>query len=227
MEQYRFDPYTGQPLNQRTGNNLTWLGNGYQTGGPAQYSQPPAQPQPSARVEQPGVIFRLVASYDEAKAVPTDFSGALIIMLDWAHGCIYTKALGDDGNPLFRTYRYDPRPLLRLPSLRWNTRRWKRWRACGRSWRQSNRNWRREEHPQRTRRRSPPVRGIRHERYDSEHYPAGGRRRKSHELGPAVFRRSERSGPKSGPGTAHDSGQVSSGAGADRPELGTGGRDHP
>lgn len=108
MEQYRFDPYTGQPFNQRTGNNRTWLGNGYQTGGPAQYSQPPAQPQPSARTEQPGVIFRPVASYDEAKAVPTDFSGALIIMLDWAHGCIYTKALGDDGNPLFRTYRYDP-----------------------------------------------------------------------------------------------------------------------
>lgn len=108
MEQYRFDPYTGQPLNQRTGNNRTWLGNGYQTGGPAQYSHPPAQPQPSARAEQSGVIFRPVASFDEAKAVPTDFSGALTIMPDWSHGYIYAKALGDDGNPLFRAYRYEP-----------------------------------------------------------------------------------------------------------------------
>ena len=104
MEQYRFDPYTGQPLTQtRPGNNRTWLGNGYQPGG---VPQPPVQP--LARTEQPGVIFRLVASFDEAKAVPTDFSGALIIMLDWAHGYIYAKALGDDGNPLFRAYRYEP-----------------------------------------------------------------------------------------------------------------------
>lgn len=105
MEQYRFDPYTGQPLTQRTGNNRTWLGNGYQTSGPAQYSQPPAQPQPSARAEQSGVIFRPVASFDEAKAVPTDFSGALTIMPDWSHGYIYAKALGDNGTPVFRTYR--------------------------------------------------------------------------------------------------------------------------
>lgn len=104
--EYRFDPYTGQPLNKmRPGNNRTWMGSGYQSGGTI---QAPPQPQPPARTEQPGVIFRPVASIDEAKAVPTDFSGALTIMPDWAHGYIYAKALGDDGNPIFRTYRYEP-----------------------------------------------------------------------------------------------------------------------
>lgn len=106
MEQYRYDPFTGQPLNQtRPAGNRTWLGSGYQPGGSI---QAPPQPQPPARPEQPGVIFRPVASYDEAKAVPTDFSGALTIMPDWAHGYIYAKALGDDGSPIFRTYRYEP-----------------------------------------------------------------------------------------------------------------------
>lgn len=70
MEQYRFDPYARQPLNPpRPVNNRTWLGGGYQPGGQAQ-----APDQPPARQEQPGVIFRPVASFDEAKAVPTDFS---------------------------------------------------------------------------------------------------------------------------------------------------------
>lgn len=104
MEQYRFDPYTGQPLNPpRPVNNRTWLGSGYQSGGQVQ-----APAQPPARQEQPSVIFRPVASFDEAKAVPTDFSGALTIMPDWSHGYIYAKALGDDGSPIFRSYRYEP-----------------------------------------------------------------------------------------------------------------------
>lgn len=101
--EYRFDPYTGQPLPQtRPANSRTWLGGG------SPQPQSAAQSQPPTRQEQPGVIFRQVASLDEAKAVPTDFSGALTIMPDWAHGYIYAKALGDDGNPLFRAYRYDP-----------------------------------------------------------------------------------------------------------------------
>lgn len=96
---YRFDPYTGQPLAQaRPVNNRTWLGSGYQPGGQA-------TAQPPVRQEQSGVIFRPVASFDEAKAVPTDFSGALTIMPDWGHGYIYAKALGDNGTPVFRAYR--------------------------------------------------------------------------------------------------------------------------
>ena len=40
---------------------------------------------------QTGFKVRPVASYDEAKAVPTDFMGNPIIMIDRAHGRIYTK----------------------------------------------------------------------------------------------------------------------------------------
>ena len=97
--EYRFDPYTGQPLPQaRPANSRTWLGGTSQP-------QPTPSPQPPARQEQPGVIFRQVASLDEAKAVHTDFSGALTIMPDWTHGYIYAKALGDNGTPVFRAYR--------------------------------------------------------------------------------------------------------------------------
>ena len=100
MEQYRFNPYTGEPL--RPANNRTWLGSGYQTGGVAQDQQGNTRP------NQPDVLVRPVASYDEAKAVPTDFSGVLTIMPDWTHGYIYAKALGGDGTPVFRAYRYEP-----------------------------------------------------------------------------------------------------------------------
>lgn len=40
---------------------------------------------------QMGFKVQPVASYDEAKAVPTDFMGNPIIMIDRAHGKIYTK----------------------------------------------------------------------------------------------------------------------------------------
>ena len=39
------------------------------------------------------LILLLVASVEEARAVQTDFSGALTIMPDTAHGYIYTKQL--------------------------------------------------------------------------------------------------------------------------------------
>lgn len=113
MEQYRFDPYTGQPLMSQSRPTVTrtWLGSGYQPGGQAQ-----APAQPTARQDLPGVIFRQVASLDEAKAVPTDFSGALTIMPDWGHGYIYAKALGDNGTPVFRAYRdVDSRPAQAAP----------------------------------------------------------------------------------------------------------------
>ncbi len=105
MEQpYRYDPYTGQPL--RNPSPRTWFDNGYSPQAhqqPAQNQQRPPQASP-----QSGVIFRPVASYDEAKAVSTDFAGALTIMPDWAHGYIYVNALGNDGTTVFRAYRYEP-----------------------------------------------------------------------------------------------------------------------
>ncbi len=63
--------------------------------------KPPMQQLPS------NYICRPVASEEEARAVPTDFSGATIVMVDTAHGSIYTKSLNPmDGSAMFATYRY-------------------------------------------------------------------------------------------------------------------------
>ncbi len=57
-----------------------------------QYQQ--QYPQQSVQLPQyPQHIVRPVASVEEARAVQTDFSGALTIMPDTAHGYIYTKQL--------------------------------------------------------------------------------------------------------------------------------------
>ncbi len=59
--------------------------------------------------QQPNVLFRPVASEEEARAVPTDFSGAVTIMTDFAHGRIYTKALNqNDGSSVFQVYAFQP-----------------------------------------------------------------------------------------------------------------------
>ncbi|MEY8386240.1 hypothetical protein AALC17_02950 [Oscillospiraceae bacterium 38-13] len=106
MEPYRFDPWTGMPLRQ----TRPWPDNSY-----SQRNAPKPPPQ-----EQPNVIVTRVASYDEAKAIPTDFSGVLRIMLDWTNGYIYAKALGNDGNPVFRKFRYEPdAPPSPVPQARY------------------------------------------------------------------------------------------------------------
>lgn len=56
----------------------------YQQQYPQQVAQQPQYPQH---------IVRPVASIEEARAVQTDFSGALTIMPDLSHGYIYTKQL--------------------------------------------------------------------------------------------------------------------------------------
>lgn len=56
-------------------------------------------------------ICRPVAGEEEARAVPTDFAGATTVMVDAAHGCIYTKALNPmDGTAIFQVYRIDNSP---------------------------------------------------------------------------------------------------------------------
>lgn len=55
---------------------------------PQQYTQQNVQ-----MPQYPQHIVRPVASVEEARAVQTDFSGALTIMPDTAHGYIYTKQL--------------------------------------------------------------------------------------------------------------------------------------
>ena len=55
---------------------------------------------------QPGMICRPVASEEEARAVPTDFSGATLVLTDFGHGRVYTKALNYmDGSAIFQVYQ--------------------------------------------------------------------------------------------------------------------------
>lgn len=52
------------------------------------------------------MICRPVASEDEARAVLTDFGGAVTIMPDFAHGRIYTKMLNqNDGTSIFNVFQ--------------------------------------------------------------------------------------------------------------------------
>lgn len=52
-----------------------------------------------------GYICRPVASEEEARAIPTDFSGATLVMVDAAHNRIYTKSLNIyDGSAVFTAF---------------------------------------------------------------------------------------------------------------------------
>ncbi len=53
--------------------------------------------------------IRPVASYDEAKAVPTDFTGSMLVLTDLSHGFIYTKVLDPNtGSSVFGVYQRVP-----------------------------------------------------------------------------------------------------------------------
>lgn len=91
-----------------------------------QVPQPPVQPQmQQANQSQPNVICRPVASEEEARAVPTDFSGATLVLTDTAHGKIYTKALNYmDGSALFNTYQLvrQAAPMQEAPAVEYAPR---------------------------------------------------------------------------------------------------------
>lgn len=59
-----------------------------------------------------------VASYDEAKAIPTNFMGGTTILTDFSHGMIYTKTLDvNTGNSVFQAFKYVPEePVAPLES---------------------------------------------------------------------------------------------------------------
>lgn len=58
---------------------------------------------------QTAMRVRPVASYDEAKAVPTDFMGNMLILTDLSHGMIYTKVLDPaTGSSIFKAYQLIP-----------------------------------------------------------------------------------------------------------------------
>lgn len=65
------------------------------------------------QMQQPGVICRPVASIDEARATPTDFSGNALVLTDLPHGMIYTKILDQQtGSAVFGVYQrvQEPQP---------------------------------------------------------------------------------------------------------------------
>lgn len=89
------------------------------TGYTPQYPQQYPQQQPQMQqqvVQSPQHIVRPVASVEEARAVQTDFSGALTIMPDTAHGAIYTKQLNlQTGCADFALYRRVQEPEINKP----------------------------------------------------------------------------------------------------------------
>ena len=91
----------------------TTYGNPY--GNP--YNQQQPMQKPPMQQMQANYICRPVASEEEARAVPTDFTGATIVMVDAAHRSIYTKSLNPmDGSAMFATYRYtEPAPPMQEP----------------------------------------------------------------------------------------------------------------
>lgn len=99
-------PWQGQPQ-QRSINGPQNPSTGLQGVSPGVY---PAN-------NQPGFKVIPVTSYDEAKAVPTDFMGNLLIMPDIAHGYIYTKIFNQNtGGSIFTHYRMVTMPDTPTPT---------------------------------------------------------------------------------------------------------------
>lgn len=73
---------------------------------PAVYTAAPQQA-PSA---SPTIKGRPVSNEEEANAALIDFDGSLFVFLDKAHGKIYTKQLGLDGNIIFQKYSLEEGP---------------------------------------------------------------------------------------------------------------------
>lgn len=66
-------------------------------------------PQSAAERQETRMVCRPVASVEEAKAIPTDFNGNLMILPDFSHGMIHTKQLNyQDGSAIFQTYSLTP-----------------------------------------------------------------------------------------------------------------------
>lgn len=74
-----------------------------------QYQQAQSQVPQQMMQQYPQNLVRPVASIEEARAVQTDFNGALTIMPDTAHGFIYTKQLNlQTGCADFNAYQRVP-----------------------------------------------------------------------------------------------------------------------
>lgn len=104
---YNPPPYQPRPIQMETP---------YQAPYQPQPTPPQAQPQQAG---QPNMICRPVASEEEARAVPTDFSGATLILTDFGHGKVYTKSLNyADGSAIFNTYSLNlPAPAASVQTV--------------------------------------------------------------------------------------------------------------
>lgn len=93
---YPYPPYSYLPYMQ-----------GYnQPAQPMQQAAPAIQQPP-----QPSIKVRPVASEEEARGVPVEFDGSLMLLPDMAHGAIYSKQLNmQDGSAIFRRY------IMEIPS---------------------------------------------------------------------------------------------------------------
>lgn len=90
----------------------------YGYGGYTPQYQPQQYPQQQVQqpVQSPQHLVRPVASVEEARAVQTDFTGALTIMPDTAHAAIYTKQLNlQTGCADFALYRRVQEPEINKP----------------------------------------------------------------------------------------------------------------
>lgn len=73
------------------------------------YTQPAGYQSPAQQTQSAAPILkgRPVSNEEEANAAMIDFDGSLFVFPDKAHGKIYTKQLGLDGNIVFNRYSLD------------------------------------------------------------------------------------------------------------------------
>lgn len=106
MANYPYMPYQPPVWSGYAQTGFNMPQNGAQTSVQAVQTQGSVTAPP---VAQNGFVCRPVASEEEGKAVPTDFTGLITIMPDFSHGAIYTKILDPNtGSSVFRTYRIEP-----------------------------------------------------------------------------------------------------------------------
>ena len=80
---------------------------------PGNYSPSPQQPTTTPLI----LKGRPVSNEEEANAAMIDFDGSLFVFPDKAHGKIYTKQLGLDGNIIFLKYSLEPsQPVTQTPN---------------------------------------------------------------------------------------------------------------
>lgn len=87
----------------------------YASPSPMGYPQSPMFQPPQQAPAAPMIKGRPVSNEEEANAAMIDFDGSLFIFPDKAHGKIYTKQLGLDGNIVFLKYALEQPSANPLP----------------------------------------------------------------------------------------------------------------